>query len=39
MAEKVLTQHPEGKIGVNIDKSKYDVVQAAIEASLPSGCG
>mgnify|MGYP006282292011 CR=1 FL=1 len=35
MAEqKILTLHPEGKQGVNIDKSKYDMVREAILGSL-----
>ena len=27
--EKILTLHPEGKQGVNIDRAKYDVIRAA----------
>ena len=30
MSEKIMTLHPEGKNGVNIDKQKYDVVKGAI---------
>lgn len=30
MPEKIMTQHPQGKAGVNIDKSKYDAVRGAI---------
>ena len=30
MEEKILTQHPAGKRGVNISKQKYDLVRAAI---------
>ena len=30
MSEKILTLHPEGKNGVNIDKSKYEMVRGAI---------
>jgi hypothetical protein len=30
----ILTLHPEGKQGVNIDKRKYDTLRKAIEASL-----
>lgn len=30
MDEKILTLHPEGKQGVNIDRAKYTVVRGAI---------
>ena len=30
MEEKILTQHPEGKRGVNISKQKYDLVRVTI---------
>ncbi len=30
MSEKIMTLHPEGKTGVNIDKGKYDMVRGAI---------
>jgi hypothetical protein len=30
MAERIMTLHPAGKTGVNIDKQKYDIVSAAI---------
>ena len=30
MSEKIMTLHPEGKNGVNIDKQKYDMVKGAI---------
>ncbi len=30
MADKIMTLHPEGKTGVNIDKARYDAVSAAI---------
>jgi len=30
MSEKFMTQHPQGKEGVNIDKRKYDNVKNAI---------
>ena len=30
MTDKIMTLHPEGKQGVNIDKAKYDVIKAAI---------
>ena len=25
MTERIMTLHPEGKAGVNIDKTKYDI--------------
>jgi hypothetical protein len=28
--ERILTQHPEGKSGVNIERKKYDQMRAAI---------
>ena len=34
MSEKILTLHPAGKAGVNIDKQKYDTVREAIILSL-----
>ena len=34
VAEKIMTLHPAGKAGVNIDKGKYDAVRAAIRQSL-----
>lgn len=30
MDEKILTQHPEGKKGVNISRAKYEVMKSAI---------
>jgi hypothetical protein len=36
MTERVLTLHPEGKNGVNVDKQKYPVVREAILESLRS---
>ncbi len=30
MTERILTQHPQGKLGTNIEKTKYDVVRDAI---------
>ena len=36
MEEKLLTQHPEGKQGVNISKAKYDVVRNAIMEAIRS---
>lgn len=34
MSERIMTLHPAGKQGVNIDKAKYDVVRQAILDSL-----
>ncbi len=34
MDEKIMTQHPAGKQGVNIDRGKYETVKAAIIAAL-----
>jgi hypothetical protein len=34
MAEKIMTLHPKGKQGVNIDKEKYDTVRRSILKSL-----
>lgn len=34
MSGKILTLHPQGKQGVNIDKIKYDVIRSAIVESL-----
>ncbi|MCY3904363.1 MAG: hypothetical protein OXF62_05950 [Caldilineaceae bacterium] len=34
MSQKIMTLHPQGKQGVNIDRSKYDVVRQAIEQVL-----
>jgi len=33
-AEKILTQHPQGKSGKNIDKQKYDVIKQGIVSAL-----
>ena len=30
MGEKIMTLHPDGKQGVNIDRTKYDVIRQAI---------
>ncbi|MEM6429789.1 MAG: hypothetical protein AAF708_11155 [Deinococcota bacterium] len=35
--ERILTQHPDGKQGVNIDKQKYDQVANAIQHTLSAG--
>lgn len=37
MKEKIMTLHPEGKAGVNIDKSKYDTMREAIVSNLQAG--
>lgn len=34
MATRILTQHPAGKQGVNIDKARYDVIATAIIDSI-----
>jgi hypothetical protein len=34
MSEKIMTLHPDGKKGVNIDKKKYDAVKSAVLASI-----
>jgi hypothetical protein len=34
MAEKIMTKHPRGLNGVNIDRQKYDVMRAAILEAL-----
>ena len=34
MSQKIMTLHPQGKQGVNIDRSKYDTVREAIEQVL-----
>lgn len=34
MSERILTLHPTGKQGVNIDRRKYDLIRQAILASL-----
>jgi len=34
LPEKILTLHPQGKQGVNIDKVKYDAMRSAIVESL-----
>lgn len=32
--ERIMTLHPEGQVGVNIAKDKYDVIADAIRKSL-----
>ncbi len=39
MTERILTLHPAGKQGVNIDKGKYYTVRDAIEAALKAQPG
>ena len=39
VAEKIMTLHPAGKQGVNIDKRKYDIVQQAVEETLQTQPG
>ncbi len=34
MDEKIMTLHPAGKQGVNIDKAKYDVIKDAVLGQL-----
>ena len=34
-AEKILTLHPAGKRGVNIDRSKYDAMRGALLRVVP----
>jgi hypothetical protein len=34
MSDRIMTLHPGGKKGVNIDRSKYDTVRQAIETVL-----
>jgi hypothetical protein len=34
MEDRILTQHPQKKKGVNIRQDKYEQVREAIEASL-----
>ena len=39
VAEKIMTLHPAGKQGVNIDKRKYDMVRQAVEEALQAQPG
>ena len=34
MSERIMTLHPEGKKGVNIEKRKYDLIKNAILTSV-----
>ena len=36
MEDKILTQHPEGKQGVNISRAKYEMVRLAILDAIRS---
>lgn len=36
MDEKILTLHPEGKKGVNIDRAKYEMIHQAILDAIRS---
>lgn len=36
MSDRILTQHPEGKQGVNILKTKYDAMRQALLKVVPS---
>jgi hypothetical protein len=36
MTEKILTLHPEGKAGVNIDRDKYEMIREAILGLIDS---
>lgn len=38
MSERIMTLHPQGKEGVNIEKQKYDLVKDAILSSIKE-CG
>lgn len=35
--ERIMTLHPQGKVGVNIDREKYDIIASAIRGSLKRG--
>jgi hypothetical protein len=37
--EKIMTLHPQGKQGVNIDKGKYEVMKAAILEAIAANEG
>ena len=39
MSDRVLTLHPHGKQGVNIDKRKYETIRNAIATSLHGSDG
>lgn len=35
MAERIMTLHPQGKAGVNIEKTKYDEMRRALLKVIP----
>lgn len=37
MSERIVTLHPAGKQGVNIERAKYDTMRTAILAALGNG--
>lgn len=37
MTERIMTLHPAGKTGVNIEKHKYDTIRSAILAIIEEG--
>jgi len=37
--EKIMTLHPQGKQGVNIDKAKYETMKAAILSAIQANDG
>ena len=39
MDDRILTQHPQGKRGVNISTQKYEIASSAAAASLSIGPG
>jgi len=39
MGEKIMTLHPDGKAGVNIDKDKYKKIRIAILESIADNDG
>ena len=39
MTEKIMTLHPDGKQGVNIDRRKYDLIRQAVLDSLAQNDG
>jgi hypothetical protein len=39
MNEKIMTLHPQGKAGVNIDEAKYNVIRTAILTSIVDNGG
>ena len=39
MGEKIMTLHPDGKAGVNIDKDKYEKIRIAVLESIADNDG